>query len=230
MDDVIIAWSGGKDAAYAYYALDTAEVRVRELLTTINAETDRSSMHGIHRSVIEEQAARIGLPVSVLPLPPEVSNEEYAASIEQTLSSYRQQGIDRVVYGDISLSDVRDFRQARLDAAGMGGLWPLWQRDTQEYMDAFLTAGFETVVVAVESTHIEHIQPGTVLDNAVLEDLPASIDPAGEGGEFHTCVVDGPIFSSPLTYEIGEHVTKQVAPDTTIHYCDIQLGGDTVPS
>ncbi len=221
---VAVAWSGGKDAAMALDRLRRDDVAVVELLTTVGEETARSSMHGVRRSLHERQAAALDVPLSVVALPPEPSNDEYAAAMASVLAGYRERGVGTVVFGDVFLEDVRAYREDQLEGTGVAGCWPLWGRDTADLVDEFLGAGFAATVVAVDGAALDASFAGRPFDEAFVDDLPPGVDPAGENGEFHTFVRDGPPFESPVRVERGETVTRPVG-DGEYHYCDLRPDG-----
>lgn len=225
MEPVVLSWSGGKDAAYALFVLQNAGTEVVELLTTINEAYDRSSMHGVRRSLYDRQADAMGLDVNYVRLPPEPSNDEYDEIMARVVEGYRERGVERIAFADLYLEDVRSYREARLDGTGVEGYWPLWGRDTANLARTFLDAGFRATVVAVDGDALDESYAGREFDSQFLEDLPAAVDPCGENGEFHTFVWDGPIFESPVTVETGETVTREVG-DSEFHYCDLLAATD----
>lgn len=130
-EKAILAWSGGKDSALALHEIRGArEVEIVGLLTTITEVYDRSSMHGIRRSLIEQQAESVGLPLERVPLSKVSSNEEYESRMREILGAQKKKGISAVVFGDIFLEDVRKYRESRLASIGMRGVFPLWAKDT----------------------------------------------------------------------------------------------------
>lgn len=221
MERAVLSWSGGKDAAYALYELEDASIRVEELLTTVSESTGRSTMHGVRRALYEEQASALGLPINVVALPESPDAEAYEAIMNEQMERYADAGIDRVVFGDISLEDVREYREERLRKTPIDGEWPLWGVDTDRFVRSFLEAGFEATVVAVNAEYFDREDAGRAVDETFLDGLPATVDPAGERGEFHTFVHDGPIFDTPVRVATGERVSRTVGEDTTMHFCDL---------
>ena len=239
----LLSWSGGKDAAYALFEMygagdddrgsfDSASDPSVALLTQIDDGYDRSSMHGVRQSLYARQADAIGLPIEFLRLPTEPSNEEYEAAVSAAFESFRDRGVREIVYADIHLEDVRAYRERLLEDTtldgedtGLDGQWPLWGRDTRAVVESVIDAGFEAILVAVDDDVLDASFAGRTLDERLLEDLPPGVDPAGEGGEFHTFVIDGPYFDDRVAVEIGETVTRSVG-DGEFHYCDL-LPGET---
>lgn len=219
MDRTVLAWSGGKDAAWGLRQLLRDGAAVHALWTTINEETGRSSMHGVRESLYHRQADAIGLPLLVTRLPGRVDNEAYQTRIRREARRLAEEGVDTVAYGDINLEDVRRFRETTLDGTGVAGYWPLWGADTESLVQAVLDAGFEATVVAIDTDHLDVSVLGSTLGELV-DDRPSAVDPAGEGGSFHTFVTDGPVFDYPVSVDHGEVVTREVG-DATMAYLDL---------
>lgn len=221
MTRTVLSWSSGKDAAFALRELQRdPEVEVAELLTTVSAVTDRVSMHGVRRSLVERQAAAIGLPLRVVELPAEPSNDEYEERMTGVMADYEARGFDRVAFADLFLEDVRAYREENLSGTEIDGSWPLWGRDTDELAREFEDAGFRATVVAVDGERLDGSFVGREFDAGFIADLPDGVDPCGEHGEFHTFVRDGPTFAETVDVEAGEVVTKPVG-DGAYHYVDL---------
>lgn len=205
----IFNWSSGKDSALALYKiLQEEKFEITSLLTSINKEFQRISMHGIHVSLLEKQAESLGFPLVKLELPKEPSMEEYRDLMESTMNDFKQQGVTHSVFGDIFLEDLRKYREDQLVAVGMQGVFPLWKTDTKNLIEEFLNLGFKTIVTCVNETYLDKSFAGRIIDKNFIEDLPENVDPCGENGEFHTFTFDGPIFKNPITFEVGEIVKK----------------------
>lgn len=220
MTDAVLSWSGGKDAARALTRLRAGDVEVVELLTTVDEERDRSTTHGVRRELLARQAAAIGLPIRFVELPPEASNEEYEAGITRALVDYRERGVDQIAYGDVLLSDVREYREERLADTDLDGAWPIWGRDTASLAADVLAAEVRALVVAVDGSALDASFAGRPYDESFLDDLPDDVDPCGENGEFHTFVRDGPSFESPVAVERGDAWTRERG-DREFHYRDL---------
>lgn len=226
MATVVVAWSGGKDCAVALDELrGRDDVEIGGLLTTVSREHDRSTMHGVRRELHERQAAALELPIDLVRLPPEPSNETYEEVMARAYERCRDRGVDRVAFADLFLEDVRAYRAAQLSGTGIEGCWPLWGRDTADLAAAFLDAGFRATVVAADASVFDPGAVGVPFDDAFLADRPPEVDPCGEHGEFHTFVWDGPPFEAPVPVEVGETVTRPVG-DGTFHYADLLSAAD----
>jgi uncharacterized protein (TIGR00290 family) len=208
-EPVLLSWSGGKDSALALHALrQTPGVEVAGLLTTVTEEYDRISMHGVRRILLERQAEATGLPLHIVSIPPECSNEIYEQRMAAALTPLRQGGIRRVAFGDLFLEDIRAYRVGKLAAAGMEALFPVWGRDTAELAREFIAQGFGAVLVCVDTAALDASFAGRAFDDALLRDLPPAVDPCGERGEFHTFVHAGPIFRQPVNFRTGVQETR----------------------
>jgi uncharacterized protein (TIGR00290 family) len=216
----VLSWSGGKDAAYALAEMRRAEDVVDEgLLTTIAADTNRSSMHGVRRELYERQAAAMGLPIEFVELPAKTTNGAYERAMAAVIDSYAERGIERIAFADLLLDDVRAYREERLSGSDLDGDWPLWGRDTTALAADFIES-FEATVVSVDGELFDPSFAGRTFDSAFLADLPDGVDPCGENGEFHTFVWDGPIFEETVGVRTGETVTRPVG-DGEFHYCEL---------
>jgi uncharacterized protein (TIGR00290 family) len=214
---VVVCWSGGKDSCLALQrVLTRPDVRVEALLTTLTADFDRISMHGVRRELLEEQAKALGLPLRQVLISKGATNEEYEARMGEALASYRARGIETVVFGDLFLEDIRAYRERLLAKHGMRGLYPLWGLDTAALIRDFIAQGFKAALVCIDPQKLAPSFAGRLIDDAVLADLPPGVDPCGENGEFHTFVFDGPIFKAPVRFSFGEKVCRD-----SFWFCDL---------
>ncbi len=224
MKSALCSWSGGKDAAYALFEVQqSTDVAVEGLLTTVSAETNRSSMHGVRRELYDRQADALGLPIEFVELSPESTNEAYEKAMAEVMEEYANRGIECVVFADLYLTDVRTYREERLSESDIEGYWPLWDRDTSALAADFVET-FRATVVCVDGEVFDPSFAGREFDREFLSDLPNGVDPCGENGEFHTFVWDGPIFAHPVTVRTDETVTREVG-DGEFHYCDLLTSG-----
>jgi uncharacterized protein (TIGR00290 family) len=208
-EPVLLAWSGGKDSALALDALRAdASVRVEALVTTVTADYERISMHGVRRTLLAAQAESVGLPLIEARIPVRASNDAYEAAFAAALAPARARGVTRVAYGDLFLHDVRDYRVRQLGELGMSTLFPLWLRDTTVLARDFVARGFEAVLVCVDPAKLDPSFAGRSFDAALLRDLPSAVDPCGENGEFHTFVCNGPGFAHRVPIAVGPVVRR----------------------
>lgn len=217
-EPIALLWSGGKDSALALRTLrQDARYDVRVLLTTLTQDYDRISIHGVRRELLEAQALSLNMCVQTVPIPARCSNEQYESALDAALQTLREQSIARVAAGDLFLQDVRDYRAALLARHGMKALFPLWSRDTNELAREFIAEGFEAILSCVDTQALDAGFAGRAFDTALLRDLPASVDPCGENGEFHSFVWNGPDFSRPIRCERGEIVLRE----DRFAFCDL---------
>lgn len=202
-------WSSGKDSALALYKiLQENQYEVSTLLTSIHEEFQRVSMHGVHVSLLEKQAESLGIPLVKMELPKEPSMEEYQKIMSNTMAEIQALGVTHSIFGDIFLEDLRKYREQQLNAIGMQAVFPLWKKDTSRLIREFLDLGFKTIVTCVNGSYLDKGFAGRMIDHDFIKDLPENVDPCGENGEFHTFTFDGPIFKTPVAFEIGETVKK----------------------
>jgi uncharacterized protein (TIGR00290 family) len=205
----VFNWSSGKDSALALYkTLQQDKFEITSLLTSINQEFQRISMHGVHVSLLEDQAESLGLPLIKMELPKEPSMEEYRDIMNKTMAEIQGMGITKSIFGDIFLEDLRKYREDQLKTIGMEAVFPLWKKNTTDLIHEFLDLGFKTIVTCVNETYLDQSFAGRIIDKDFIRELPENVDPCGENGEFHTFTFDGPIFKEPIQFEIGETVKK----------------------
>lgn len=205
----IFNWSSGKDSALALYkTLQEEKFEITSLLTIINKEFQRISMHGVSVSLLEKQAESLGFPLIKLELPKAPSMEEYQELMNSTMNKIKSHGVTHSIFGDIFLEDLRKYREEQLQSIGMNAVFPLWKKNTTDLIHEFLDLGFKTIVTCVNETYLDKSFAGRIIDKCFIKDLPKNVDPCGENGEFHTFTFDGPIFKNPIDFEIGEVVKK----------------------
>jgi uncharacterized protein (TIGR00290 family) len=204
-----LSWSGGKDSALTLWALRLQGVEPEALITTVTDAYDRISMHGVRRELLAKQADATGIPLVEVRIPPACVNEVYEARMTEAFASAPLASVETVAFGDLFLEDVRAYREERLTASGRRGVFPLWGRDTGVLAREFIAAGFQAFIVTLDPRALDASFAGRAYDEQLLAELPASVDPCGENGEFHTFVHAGPIFSEPIACETGEVVERE---------------------
>lgn len=218
-EKVILTWSGGKESSLALYELQiTDDYEIVTLLTSITEGFDRISMHGVRNALLERQGEPLGLPVEKVYIRRCASNEEYESKMKDRLMHYRRRGVSSVVFGDIFLEDVRNYREENLSKVGMRGFFPLWKRDTSELARIFIDSGFKAVITCIDSHALDERFVGREFDGQFLSELPPGVDPCGENGEFHSFVYDGPIFRKKVLHQKGEVVLRE----NRFYYCDLR--------
>src|SRR5215212_10540297 len=212
-----MSWSGGKDSCLALYEIQkSSKYRVAALLTTITRDYDRISMHGVRRVLLERQAASLGLPLHKVFINKDATNQEYEAKMGEAFSLYRERGIRRVAFGDLFLEEIRAYRDQFLARHDLRALYPVWGRDTTDFIRKFIGMGFKAVVTCVDGKVLDSSFAGMMIDEDFLSALPTHVDPCGENGEFHTFVFDGPIFKEAVRLSVGEKIERG-----TFWFCDL---------
>ena len=205
---VALSWSGGKDSALALWALRREQTEPVALITTFTEDFERISMHGVRRELARAQTEAAGTALVEVDIPAPCPNEVYEERMAGALGAPPLDGASAIAFADLFLEDIRAYREERLAAAGRDALFPLWGRDTGELAREFIDAGFEAVLVCVDPAQLDPSFVGRPFDEALLDDLPAGVDPCGENGEFHTFVHAGPVFERPIEIELGEAVMR----------------------
>ena len=206
---ILVSWSSGKDSAWMLHVL-TQQMpgAAAALLTTINEKYDRVAMHAVRADVLRAQAEAAGLPLVTALLPSPCSNEIYEERMRAVVEQAVAEGFTHVAFGDLFLEDVRKYREARLAGTGLQPLFPLWGRPTGALARAIIAAGVDARLTCVDPRIVSAGFAGRRFDLDLLADLPPGVDPCGERGEFHTCVVAGPMFSRRIDVEVGEIVER----------------------
>jgi len=205
----LIAWSSGKDSAWALHMVRRAgECEVVGALTTVTETFRRVSMHGVREEILRAQVEAAGLPSWVVPIPYPCPNEVYEARMAGALAEARAAGVTRVVFGDLFLADVRAYREQRMAGSGIEPVFPLWERPTAALAREMIAGGLETHLACIDLQRLSRSFAGRRFDAGLLAELPPDVDPCGENGEFHTCVVAGPMFSRRVPVSVGEIVER----------------------
>lgn len=165
MKTVLMSWSGGKDSCLALYeAQKLPDYHVTALLTTVTRDYDRISMHGVRRALLERQAASLGLPLHEVFISKGATNEEYETKMAEAFSSYRQSGIDSVIFGDLFLEDIKTYRDQFLAKHSMQGIYPVWLRDTTKFIKEFLALGFKAIITCIDPKALDQSFAGRIID------------------------------------------------------------------
>lgn len=232
----IMSWSGGKDSSYALYkVLQQGIYEVKYLLSTFNGTYKRLSMHGVREELIEAQAKSIGIPLLKVYVY-EASNAEYEKQMEEILLQAKAENINQVIFGDIFLEDLRQYREQKMATLQMQCVFPVWKIDTQWMVNDFIAKGFKTCICCINDGYLDESWCGRIIDTTFVNELPATVDACGENGEFHTYCFEGPIFKSPLNIITGQNTYKALAINLGAHptpikdvgtkgfwYCDLLL-------
>ena len=230
MKPAVFCWSGGKDSALGLYKVRPPLLSppkgekiarpmeetwdVKYLLTTVNEQFKRISMHGVREELLEAQASSLGIPLVKIYVN-EGTNAEYEKKMEETLLGFKKQRIEHVIFGDIFLEDLRKYREDNLAKVGMKGVFPLWKQDTTKLLQEFLSLKFKTVICCTNDAYLGEEWAGRVIDDKFISDLPKNVDPCGENGEYHTFCFEGPIFKKPINIKVGEKTYRPLVVKIT---------------
>jgi len=215
MKKLLLSWSSGKDSAWALHRLrQQGDYEIAGLLTTVNAAFDRVAMHSTRRALVEAQAAAAGLPLTIVPLPWPCSNERYESAMSAACAQAVSNGIEAIAFGDLFLEDIRQYRIDKLRGTGLEPVFPVWgpPHATRALAEEMIAGGLRARIVCVDPKKFPGCDPaafaGRDFDAALLRDLPPTVDPCGENGEFHTAVYAGPMFREAIPVETGEIVSR----------------------
>ncbi len=189
---------------------------VAALLTTVTEGYDRVSMHGVRLTVLRLQADALGLPLHIVTIPQNATNNAYESRMEVAFERFRVDGVTTIAFGDLFLDDVRRYREQWLARTGMTPIFPLWHRDTRDLARRFVDRGFRAILTCVDTRVLDRSFAGRDFDHVLLADLPPAVDPCGENGEFHTFVFGGPLFGRDIPVTRGEIVQRDAWC-----YCDL---------
>lgn len=204
-----MSWSSGKDSAWALHVLRSQGYDVGGLLTSLNEEAGRVSMHGVRDDILRAQADAAGLPLATIPLPWPCTNEIYEARLLASVQRAVAEGFTHVAFGDLFLEDVRKYREDRLAGTGLTPLFPLWGIPTGALARQMIAGGIRARIATLDPRVMPRDVIGAEFDEALLAALPPGVDPCAERGEFHTCVTAGPMFSRALSLERGAVVERE---------------------
>jgi uncharacterized protein (TIGR00290 family) len=207
----LLSWSSGKDCAWTLHTLrQQAEVEVVGLVTTFNAAFNRVAMHGVRMELVQAQADATGLPLWTVPLPWPCSNEIYEQQMRTIFEQARIAGISHFAFGDLFLEEIRAYRELQLAGSGLEPIFPLWgtATETPQLARQMLDGGLRATLTCIDPRQLEPRFAGREFNTELLVELPASVDPCGERGEFHTFCHTAPIFAHPIQVQKGEVVER----------------------
>jgi uncharacterized protein (TIGR00290 family) len=206
----LISWSSGKDSAWTLHVLrQQAGCEIVGLVTTINEAFDRVAMHAVPVPLLERQAGAAGLPLWKVPIPHPCSNADYERAMRDLFERARGAGVTQMAFGDLFLEDIRAYREQQLAGSGLTPVFPLWQHPTRALADEMIAAGLAAVLTCVDPRLVPRSAAGRAFDRALLDDLPPTVDPCGERGEFHTFAHAGPMFAAPISVAVGDVVERE---------------------
>ena len=205
-----LAWSSGKDSAWALHTVrQGGEFEVMSLMTTVNQTHQRVAMHAVRESLLEIQAAAVGLPLVKVPIPSPCPNEMCERAMAEAMERARAEGVRHVIFGDLFLEDIRAYREKQLAACGMRPVFPLWRRDTRVLAGEMLAGGLSAYLTCVDPRKLGRSFAGRLFDAGLVAAFPSGVDPCGENGEFHTFANAGPMFRKTIPVAVGEIVERE---------------------
>jgi len=211
MTKCLVSWSSGKDSAWMVHTLrQRGDIEIGALLTTINEPAQRVAMHAVRVEVLQDQAAALGLPLWMVPIPSPCPNEVYEERMREVVARAVAAGFTHAAFGDLFLEDIRRYREEKLAGSGLEPLFPVWGIPTGELAEQMIDGGLCARLACVDTRHLDESFVGREFDRSLLRDLPVGIDPCGERGEFHSCVYAGPMFREPIALRAGD--THAVSP------------------
>jgi uncharacterized protein (TIGR00290 family) len=194
-----LAWSGGKDSAWALHLLrQAAEFDVVALVTTLNGEFQRIAIHGTREELLDRQAASTGIPLWKVRLPWPCTNADYESRMAAVCQRAASEGITQFAFGDLFMQDIRAYRETMLFGTGLTPVFPCWLLDTALLAREMIASGIHAKLTCVDHKLLDASFAGRDFDPTLLNDLPQSVDPCGERGEFHTFVWSSPDFAAPV--------------------------------
>ena len=200
-----IAWSSGKDSAWALHQVRVSgEYDVVGALTTITENFARVSMHGVRREILDAQLKAAKLPLIPVMIPFPCPNEIYEARMSEAMKAAQEAEVTKIIFGDLFLDDIRAYREEKLRGTGIDGVFPLWKIPTGNLAREMIVGGIKARVVCLDPKKVPRELAGKLFDESLLAALPAGIDSCAENGEFHTCVIDGPMFEQNIDVKAGE--------------------------
>lgn len=209
MKKLWMSWSSGKDSAYALSELKkSGEYEVTGLFTTVNKDYERVAMHSTRESLLKKQAEALGLPLEIVYIPADCTNEIYEESMQALIQKAFASGVVAMGFGDLYLQDIRDYRERLLAESGIQAVFPLWQRPTDVLAQQMSEAGLEAILTCIDPSKLPSSFAGRFFNAETIRDFPQGVDPCGENGEFHTFVFASPDFKNRIEVRIGETVER----------------------
>ena len=209
MPKALIAWSSGKDSAWALHEMRRDQRHeIVGALTTVTENFGRVSMHGVREELLLAQLDAARLPPHVVRIPFPCPNDIYERKMAAAMEDAKAAGVSHVVFGDLFLEDIRAYREAQLAKVGMAAVFPLWQRPTKALAREMIASGMQAHLVSIDLKNLPGEFAGRRFDESLIESLPLGVDPCGENGEFHTFVSAGPMFDREIGVRVGETVER----------------------
>ena len=204
---IVFNWSGGKDSALALYKLIKSEqYDIVSLLTTINKENKKSTVHDIPLEILEQQARSLGIPLYTVLLSEDLKDHDN--TMQAAIMHFKQQGVSHFAFGDIFLADVKTYRESKLLPLGINLVEPLWNQSSEEIIQEFLDSDLKAKIIVTQADKLSKEFVGKDLSPELIDRFPKDVDICGENGEYHTLVYDGPVYRFPINFKIKD-IVKQ---------------------
>lgn len=205
----LIAWSSGKDSAWALHlARRAGDYDIVGALTTVTDTFGRVSIHGVREELLKAQLDAAGLPATLVRIPYPCTNDIYEERMAAAMRGAIAAGVSHVIFGDLFLQDIRAYRETRLEPIGVTPVFPVWNLPTDALARDMIAGGVEAYLATVDLKKLPASFAGRRFDSALLRDLPQGVDPCGENGEFHTFVAAGPMMRGRVAVTVGERVER----------------------
>lgn len=212
---VFCSWSGGKDACLALYRAHQEGYDVDLLFTTFIGTGEHSRAHGLKKDIIEAQAKSLGIDFEI----GFADWGKYGPVLRDFIAKSKASDITGGVFGDIDLEEHKLWIEDITDDMEFISIFPLWKRNRVELVEEFISLGFETIIISTKTDLMGDKYLGRTLDKSLVKELiDLGIDPSGEGGEFHTLVIDGPIFKERILLDIGQKIERG-----KYHFLEVEL-------
>ncbi|MEJ0103502.1 MAG: diphthine--ammonia ligase [Bacteroidota bacterium] len=197
----LCSWSGGKDSCFALMQSIRDGYTPAVLLNVLNEEGKISRSHGIPSRILQVQAALAGLPIHLI----SSSWQEYELHFTNALTGLKDQyQLTHAVFGDIDLQPHRDWEEKVCANAGLTAILPLWKQDRKQLINQMLESSIETMIVSCNEV-MGNTFIGKIITPELVDELEAlGVDACGENGEFHTLVLDCPLFDERLNVSIED--------------------------
>ena len=229
MENIVLNWSSGKDASFAYFLLKKdSNYNISSLLTSISARYSRVSMHGTRIEILGKQAELMQISLEKITVPENADMELYNKTMQNSLQKFIEKDIKTFAFGDIFLEDLRKYREDQLQKIDAKAIFPLWKMDTKSLVEEVEDVGIVAKIVCVNDKYLGKEFLGRTINRQLLNDLPDNVDPCGENGEYHTLVIDAPFFKERMNVKEGEIVYKKYDSgdgkwDSGFYYLDMIL-------
>lgn len=197
----VLSYSCGKDSTLALHKMIENGHQPVGLLVVVDESTGRSFFHGADKDLLQRYSEALN--ILLIPCPTDGTN--YHLALEKGLQQAIAMGAEAACFGDIDIEDNRAWAEERCQNAGIPAFFPLWQNDRKANVYELIGLGYKCLIKSVNSNLLPEELLGRYIDKDTIKIMQASnIDICGENGEYHTLVIDGPIFSKPLSYQTGK--------------------------